>query len=400
MSFVHVTPDEEPLWAVAATIFGGLLLWKALGDVVVVEFGARGSTAFATGAALLVLAGQWSLWIRRLLRAGSGTELPTGIASLGFGACAMGLSFHVLLGEDFQLVFRVPALVCFAIGAMAIYECFVGGSAGAAIYTASRALGFTVSRPRAFRVPVASGWLEGVSVRLIPGEALAPIAEITGAMPRDLVVEREADPSMRRALFKETVVTGDEAFDSIAFLRGDEATTLACLPAASRRALSDALANGATISAGTLRSPVPHGHSVNAAEPARVIEARTRELVQLVTLLAVPADVAGALLRNVTEDIVPGARLRSLQCLVARYGGSEIAQRACVLALDDSDPRLRATAATWLVAHATGEAKEAGERVLDGVRAEGRVSIAEPATADGALSLAQKSGAVSLPKKT
>lgn len=144
----------------------------------------------------------------------------------------------------------------------------------------------------------------------------------------------------------EDLQTGDPEFDARAYVRGDEASTLAVLDCATRTQLLRLLAErGAALSDRRITFTCPW-EMLNGVE----LEAAVQDALAVASRLRLAGRSLPALLaQNATSDPLPAVRFRNLRLLLARHAASPEAGRACRQAVhDEGDTAIRIAAARAL----------------------------------------------------
>ncbi len=379
-------------------VFGSIWVWGVLHHDIEPPLGPIGTVAHAIGAALMVVGGLWGI-------VGSFVRLTPGHGGITIGALVFGMGLMLAgampeesgAGIFARFVGFAFGLLVMAVGAGFLHAGALGGAAGRALAEASHRLGLA-TRQRYFRMPEARGEVRGVPVLLRALEGGEAWVEVGDARWGDLAIEREGSTTgLRAALRKEQVVTGDAAFDDLAFLRGDEATALALLTRPVRMALAEALQAGVVVGGGRLRAR----HRISSRGGGRGLPGMVDELVTLTALLPAGSDGDAAwplsrLAHNALADPEPGVRLANLDALLrGATAAANLARSTSERAMEDADPRVRHRAARHLVeTGAAGSVRERAERILHDHA--GSLAIADAGTG-GQVTLAAPAAALSLP---
>jgi hypothetical protein len=132
------------------------------------------------------------------------------------------------------------------------------------------------------------------------------------------------------------VTTGDERFDAVVSVRGDEREALAVLTEPAREAVARWLPT-------TLESHVANG-IVECREPGEESErlaAEVRRAVEVAKVLSLEGKPARRLKANATRDPKRKVRLRNLEVLARQYAGKRVRLNALRRALKSADPEAR-----------------------------------------------------------
>lgn len=373
---------------------GVLLLAMAAGAALAAWTGSsRSGIPFAVTTALEVLAavtfalgGLWAIGVHRW-RPGS-ADTAVGLAMAGAFVLGADVMSRDGFRNDGNVVFFVGALAFAFLGYWYAWDMSKGDGTSALDRFRSWRMAVAAAQTLAFRRRRLSlgvnarGEIDGVPVRIVADRSGIAVEASADGVPGDLVLEPESARSLARAVFPETVLTGDDRFDGRVFVRGGEAAALSVLDGPARAALLPLIAAGATLSGGRLRATRrERGRGYARLDSSTDIAELARTLARAIALLARRREIPAALLANVRADEDGGVRAASVRCLRREYADAPETADAVALALADPDPAVRAAA--------TDPARDAG-----------RLSIAAPDGA-GALSPADSGGGVSLvrPKK-
>ncbi|HEY3444914.1 MAG TPA: HEAT repeat domain-containing protein [Myxococcales bacterium] len=158
-------------------------------------------------------------------------------------------------------------------------------------------------------------------------------------------VLRGEDIRIRGGFFeKKDLEFGDGPFDELVKVAGPEDTARAALGSQARKAVFELMSKEPMVKLAQGSFVLEkHGPMERFSELEPKVQAMVRAAVQLRV-----TEVPEALVRNVREDAVAGARLRDLEVLERQYAGSPSALEAAQTALGDSDPEVRLAAARIL----------------------------------------------------
>ena len=174
---------------------------------------------------------------------------------------------------------------------------------------------------------------EGVSVRVS--------ADGVGRIPRTLKIDKQRFTSgLSRLSGRKGIVTGDQSFDRIAHVSGQEHVALAALDHETRKKISLLVSLGGQVKDGRVEI---RQHRI-AAKPERIL-ACVMLVVDVADGLKLPEDTSDHLRDNVRTDPRPLVRLRNLRELTEKYGDVDSTQKLLGRSLRDTDPQVRLFAA-------------------------------------------------------
>lgn len=326
------------------------------------------------------LSAAWALVIHRYRSGTAYTAVGLGGAALCLLGTEAALSDRDVGFEDVGLAFFMVALAW----VMYWFAWDMSKGDGTTVLERYRAWRMTAAAANALGIRRrfsllgvrASGIFDGAHITLVAGRRGVFVAARVERIPPDLVLESEDARRLSRAVFAEQIVTGDGAFDRLVFVRGSEPAARAALTRVAREELAPLIAHGASLSGGSLRVSGRDSDFSKDYAFATLAE----DLARVAKLLVPDATVAALLLANVKRDPEPGVRAANVRCLRRHFPDAPETASAIEAALEDADAMVR-------------------DAARDPVGEAGRLSIAAPEAAAGALSTPAIAGAVSLPAK-